>query len=115
MAALMAWSLFLGILWDLNDVLRLPFSLFATFVGWRFVTKTLRKDDQKSCYYYYVCSTPYIQLRVVLDIPDVSFGFLSPIYSRHTSALRPLTKGYRSNVRLIDQGGEHLLLKKGLL
>ena len=54
MFGLVAWSFGLSALWGLSDALRTPFIFLGFYVGYQFVTKSSCKDDQRSCYLYYV-------------------------------------------------------------
>ena len=87
MLALVAWTVCLSILWKLSDSLSIVFALLGWLVGQRFVMKTSCKDDQRSCYLYYV-SSHYSPLhftdRGLIFSPKVwlSFAHALPAYAR---------------------------------
>lgn len=57
MIAIVAWSMFLTVFWGLHAIAGIAFLVFGTVVGWRFVTKTSKKDDAESLSIYMVSSS----------------------------------------------------------
>jgi 4-hydroxybenzoate polyprenyltransferase len=53
---LMAWSVFLSYIWELNVTTTIPMCALAAFVGVRFCIKEGRENDQISFYWYNVSS-----------------------------------------------------------